>query len=63
MVKELLEKEKTMRKIFAVLLVLGVMFSLVAAGSTEKVDMNGSVAMVLSGLKTDQAFNQYTYEG
>lgn len=63
MLKELLEKEKTMRKIFAVLLVLGVMFSLVAAGSTEKVDMNGSVAMVLSGLKTDQAFNQYTYEG
>ena len=26
-------------------------------------EMKGSVAMVLSGLKTDEAFNQYTYEG
>jgi basic membrane protein A and related proteins len=51
------------KKILAVLLVLCVMFSLAATGSTEKVDMKGSVAMVLSGLKTDQAFNQYTYEG
>ena len=52
-----------MKKFFIVLLVFSVMFSLVAGGSSEKVDMKGSVAMVLSGLKTDEAFNQYTYEG
>jgi basic membrane protein A len=51
------------KKIFMVLLVIGVMFSLTAGGSAEQVDMTGSVAMVLSGLKTDEAFNQYTYEG
>jgi basic membrane protein A len=52
-----------MKKILAVLFVFGVMFSLVAGGTSEKVDMKDSVAMVLSGLKTDEAFNQYTYEG
>ncbi len=30
---------------------------------TEKAESEGGVAMVLSGLKTDEAFNQYTYEG
>ena len=31
--------------------------------SSSNDDMKGSVAMVLSGLVTDEAFNQYTYEG
>lgn len=52
-----------MKKIITVLLSLAVMCSVFAGGATEQVDMTGSVAMVLSGLKTDQAFNQYTYEG
>ncbi|PKL28489.1 MAG: hypothetical protein CVV46_05780 [Spirochaetae bacterium HGW-Spirochaetae-2] len=52
-----------MKKIITVLLSLAVMFSVFAGGAKEQVDMTGSVAMVLSGLKTDQAFNQYTYEG
>ena len=30
---------------------------------TENNSMEGSVAMVLSGLVTDKAFNQFTYEG
>jgi basic membrane protein A len=52
-----------MKKLITVFLSLVVMFSVFAGGATEQVDMTGSVAMVLSGLKTDQAFNQYTYEG
>ena len=32
-------------------------------GGEEDNSMEGSVAMVLSGLITDEAFNQYTYEG
>lgn len=53
-----------MKKILTLLMVLCVMFVVVANPSSEKSgDMKGSVAMVLSGLKTDEAFNQYTYEG
>ncbi len=50
-------------------LVLVVSLSLSACGKSEgdkkddKSDSDNSVAMVLSGLITDEAFNQYTYEG
>ena len=54
-----------MKKVLAVLAVFLITASFVFAGGSSEGsnDMAGSVAMVLSGLKTDQAFNQYTYEG
>lgn len=55
-----------MKKLLAMVLVLAMAFSLTACGSAKKAandEMTGSVAMVLSGLITDAAFNQYTYEG
>lgn len=54
-----------MKKILAIALVLVLAFSMIACSSSKapKEDMKGSVAMVLSGLVTDEAFNQYTYEG
>lgn len=52
-----------MKKIMTLMLVLCLCAGLFASGSAESSDMEGSVAMVLSGLKTDEAFNQYTYEG
>ena len=50
-------------------LVLAATFSLSACGKSEGAEKaansewDNSVAMVLSGLITDEAFNQYTYEG
>lgn len=55
-----------MKKFLALVLALVMALSLVACGSSNggnDEEMAGSVAMVLSGLVTDQAFNQYTYEG
>lgn len=53
-----------MKRVFIITIVLLCSLSLFAGGSQEtSSDMKGSVAMVLSGLKTDEAFNQYTYEG
>jgi len=57
-----------MKKILAFALALVMTLSLVACGGSKKEetkteDMTGSVAMVLSGLITDEAFNQFTYEG
>lgn len=55
-----------MKKFYsAVLIVLLCVLPLVSCkkGGSSKEDMKGSVAMVLSGLITDEAFNQYTYEG
>lgn len=57
------------RKFIAVLsMILVVVMTMAACGSTAKTetttnDMAGSVAMVMPGLITDEAFNQYTYEG
>ncbi|PKM73122.1 MAG: hypothetical protein CVU91_06030 [Firmicutes bacterium HGW-Firmicutes-16] len=57
-----------MKKVLATVLSMLMLLSLVACGGSKKDDapaddMKGSVAMVLSGLITDEAFNQYTYEG
>ena len=57
-----------MKKFISLLLALIMALSLVACGSKgddgkKDGDMAGSVAMVLPGLVTDKAFNQYTYEG
>ena len=57
-----------MKKFLALILALVMALSLVACGSKgddgkKGEDMAGSVAMVLPGLVTDKAFNQYTYEG
>ena len=59
-----------MKKFLALILALVMALSLVACGKTDEPaaddgtdEMAGSVAMVLSGLVTDEAFNQYTYEG
>ena len=54
-----------MKKFLSILAVLCLASAFVfAGGSSESSDeYAGSVAMVLSGLKTDEAFNQYTYEG
>lgn len=58
-----------MKKFLALILALVMALSLVACGKTADTtdegndEMVGSVAMVLSGLVTDEAFNQYTYEG
>lgn len=56
-----------MKKLFALALSLILVLSLVACGGGDQnnsnEDMKDSVAMVLSGLITDKAFNQYTYEG
>ena len=57
-----------MKKFLALILALVMALSLVACGSKgddgkKDGDMAGSVAMVLPGLVTDKAFNQYTYEG
>jgi basic membrane protein A len=49
------------RKLSAVL-VLAAAFGLVMTGCASSAEKS-KVAMVLSGLKTDEAFNQYTYEG
>ena len=59
-------KKKSM---FIMSLLLVVVLSLSACGKSEggkkdeKSEWDNSVAMVLSGLITDEAFNQYTYEG
>jgi len=57
-----------MKKFFALLLAMIMVLSMVACGGSKKEeaandDMKGSVAMVMPGLITDEAFNQYTYEG
>ena len=61
-----------MKKFLALLLALVMALSLVACGKKDDDskkddnstnDMAGSVAMVLPGLVTDKAFNQFTYEG
>lgn len=57
-----------MKKFLALVMVLVLALSLAACSGGDKPeaakeDMKGSVAMVLSGLITDKAFNQYTYEG
>ncbi|HMM31754.1 MAG TPA: BMP family protein [Clostridia bacterium] len=56
-----------MKKILVFALAMVMALSLVACGGAQQAavdkDMAGSVAMVLSGLITDQAFNQYTYQG
>ncbi len=57
-----------MKKILVIALVFVMVGALVACGAggkqgDTKEDMTGSVAMVLSGLITDKAFNQFTYEG
>ena len=57
-----------MKKIVVIALVFIMVVSLAACGTGNKgdktkEDMTGSVAMVLSGLITDKAFNQFTYEG
>ena len=57
-----------MKKILAIVLAMVMVLSLVGCGGSKEVgatakDMKGSVAMLLSGLITDEAFNQYTYEG
>lgn len=61
-----------MKRRFSALLALALALSLVLVGCSSgntggqqdtNTDMEGSVAMVLSGLITDEAFNQYTYEG
>jgi len=56
-----------MKKLLAFALVLVMALSLVACSGAQQAttneDMTGSVAMVLSGLITDKAFNQFTYEG
>lgn len=59
-----------MKKFLALILALVMALSLVACGSNDNTDegdttddMAGSVAMVLPGLVTDKAFNQFTYEG
>ena len=59
-----------MKKFLALLLALVMALSLVACGKKDDDskkddnstnDMAGSVAMVLPGLVTDKAFNQFTY--
>ena len=57
-----------MKKVLTIALAMAMVLSLAACGGGNKAaapadDMKGSVAMVLSGLITDEAFNQYTYEG
>lgn len=60
-----------MRRKLSLVLALVLVLSLVMAGcgskdsssGEESNDMEGSVAFVLPGLITDEAFNQYTYEG
>lgn len=57
-----------MKRALMIVLAMVMVLSLAACGGDKKdeevtQDMNGSVAMVLSGLITDEAFNQYTYEG
>lgn len=59
-----------MKKISIIVLAIVMMFIFVVAGCAPKADNAGAaetkklkVAMVLPGLKTDEAFNQYTYEG
>lgn len=56
-----------MKKSIALVLALVMLLALALAGcggeAASSEEMKGSVAMVLSGLKTDEAFNQYTYEG
>lgn len=56
-----------MKKSIALVLALVMLCAVALVGcggeKVNKEEMKGSVAMVLSGLKTDEAFNQYTYEG
>jgi basic membrane protein A len=51
-----------MKRKISVVLALFAVFGLTMAGCASSAEKS-KVAMVLSGLKTDEAFNQYTYEG
>ena len=55
--------KKILSMVFTVVMVLALVGCSGAKKDADNGDMEGSVAMVLSGLVTDQAFNQYTYEG
>lgn len=56
-----------MKKKLALILAMSMLLGLLAAGCSgdnkKSDEMKGSVAMVMPGLITDEAFNQYTYEG
>lgn len=59
---------KKMQIVFGILLILAIGLSACQqasepAASTEEQGSAQKVAMVLPGLKTDEAFNQYTYDG
>ncbi|MDR1977244.1 MAG: BMP family protein [Synergistaceae bacterium] len=54
-----------MKRNLSIIFVVFMVFALVMTGFASKgeSDEKKSVAMILPGLKTDEAFNQYTYEG
>lgn len=57
-----------MKKKLALILAMSMLLGMLAVGCSngdnkKNDEMKGSVAMVMPGLITDEAFNQYTYEG